>query len=94
VCCEQNARENQHIKTGNKSFKIVARLQYLGNCRHKEIKSTLIVQMPAERGEFGPESLAFLFPVKKLQIKIYRIMILPVVLCGCETWSLTLRGRT
>ena len=28
---------------------------------------------------------------KKLQIKIYRIIILPVVLYGCETWSLTLR---
>ena len=28
---------------------------------------------------------------KNLQIKIYRNIILPVVLCGCETWSLTLR---
>ena len=27
---------------------------------------------------------------KKLKIKIYRTIILPV-LCGCETWSLTLR---
>ena len=27
---------------------------------------------------------------KKLKIKIYRIIILPVVLYGCETWSLTL----
>ena len=24
-------------------------------------------------------------------MKIYRTIILPVVLCGCETWSLTLR---
>ena len=28
---------------------------------------------------------------KKLKIKIYRTVILPVVLYGCETWSLTLR---
>jgi len=28
---------------------------------------------------------------KILEIKIYRTLILPVVLCGCETWSLTLR---
>ena len=28
---------------------------------------------------------------KKLRIKIYRTTILPVVLYGCETWSLTLR---
>ena len=28
---------------------------------------------------------------KNLNIKIYRTIILPFVLCGCETWSLTLR---
>jgi hypothetical protein len=28
---------------------------------------------------------------KNLQIKIYKIVILPVVLYGCETWSLTLK---
>jgi len=28
---------------------------------------------------------------KHLKIKIYRIVILPVVLYGCETWSLNLR---
>ena len=28
---------------------------------------------------------------KNLKIKIYRAIILPVVLYGCETWSLTLR---
>jgi hypothetical protein len=26
-----------------------------------------------------------------MNIKIYRTIILPFVLCGCETWSLTLR---
>jgi hypothetical protein len=36
---------------------------------------------------FGPESSVFP-PVK---IKIYKTIILPVVLYGCETWSLTLR---
>jgi len=28
---------------------------------------------------------------KNLKIKIYKTIILPVVLCGCETWSLTVR---
>ena len=28
---------------------------------------------------------------KNVKIKIYRTIILPVVLYGCETWSLTLR---
>ena len=30
---------------------------------------------------------------KNLTIKIYRTTILPVVLYGCETWSLTLRDE-
>jgi hypothetical protein len=31
---------------------------------------------------------------KNLKIKIYRTIILPVVLYGCEAWSLTLKGGT
>jgi hypothetical protein len=36
---------------------------------------------------------SFFFPshIKNLKIKIYKTVILPVVLYGCETWSLTLR---
>jgi len=30
---------------------------------------------------------------KNIKIKIYRTIILPVVLYGCETWLLTLRGK-
>ena len=40
---------------------------------------------------FGEESLSSSLLTKNLQIKIYRNIILPVVLYGCETWSLTLR---
>jgi len=40
---------------------------------------------------FGAESSSLLS--KNLKIKIYRTIILPVVLYGCETWSLTLRER-
>ena len=34
------------------------------------------------------------FLSKTLKIKIYRTIILPVVLYGCETWSLTLREES
>ena len=34
------------------------------------------------------------FLSKNLKIKIYRTIILPVVLYGCEAWSLTLREET
>ena len=40
---------------------------------------------------FGTESLSSSLLSKKLKIKIYRTIILPVLLYGCETWSLTLR---
>jgi hypothetical protein len=40
------------------------------------------------------QSKIFCLPVsykKNLKIKIYKTVILPVVLYGCETWSLTLK---
>jgi hypothetical protein len=40
---------------------------------------------------FGPEPSVFSVAVKNLKIRIYKTIILPVVLYGCETWSLTLR---
>jgi len=40
---------------------------------------------------FGAESFVFQVASKNLKIKIYRTIILPVVLYGCETWSLKLR---
>ena len=40
---------------------------------------------------FGAESFVLQFAIKNIKIKIYRTIILPVVLYGCETWSLTLR---
>ena len=40
---------------------------------------------------FGANLLSSRLLSKNLKIKIYRTIILPVVLYGCETWSLTLR---
>jgi hypothetical protein len=40
---------------------------------------------------FSPEPFVFSSAVKNIKIRIYRSTILPVVLCGCETWPLTLR---
>jgi hypothetical protein len=42
------------------------------------------------------QSKIFCLPVsykKSLKIKIYKTVILPFVLYGCETWSLTLGGE-
>jgi hypothetical protein len=40
---------------------------------------------------FGAESFVFRFAIQILKVKVDRIIIFPVVLYGCETWSLTLR---
>ena len=40
---------------------------------------------------FGAESFVFQFVIQKLKIKINKSITLPVILCGCETWSLSLR---
>ena len=40
---------------------------------------------------FGAESFVFQFAIQNLKINICRIIILPFVLYGRETWPLTLR---
>jgi hypothetical protein len=40
---------------------------------------------------FGPESSVFCLLSRTIKIKIYKTIILPVVLYGCETWGLILR---
>ena len=55
------------------------------NSIREEIKSRL------KSGNACYHSPQNLLLSKNLKIKIYRIIILPVVLYGCETWSLTLR---
>jgi len=42
---------------------------------------------------FGAEPFVFQFAIQNIKIKINRTIILPVVLCGCETWSITLREK-
>ena len=40
---------------------------------------------------FGEESLVFQFTIQKFKDKDTQLLFLPLVLYGCETWSLTLR---
>jgi len=79
----------------NSSFARVEEFTYLGttlinqNSIQEEIKSRL------KSGNACYHSvqniLSYSLVSKNLKIKIYRTIILPVVLYGCETWSLALR---
>jgi hypothetical protein len=42
---------------------------------------------------FGAEPSVFSSAIENIKIRIYKTIILPVVLYGCETWSLTLRDE-
>jgi len=70
----------------------MTKLKYSGtnqNCIHEGLKSILNTGTPFYN---SVQNLLFPSPVQTLvKIKIYRNIILPVVLYGYGTWSLTLR---
>jgi hypothetical protein len=83
-------------KIANRSFENFPQFKYLGttvtsqNLIQEEIKRRL------NSGNACYHSVENLWPSRllsenKKKIRIYKTIILPVVLYGCETWSLTLR---
>ena len=92
---DQNGERSHSMKTDISSFERVEEFKYLGttlknqNSIEEEIKSKL------KSGNAFFHSVQNLLSSsllsKNLKIKIYRTIILRVVLYGCETWSLTLR---
>ena len=83
------------METDNSPIERVEDFKYLGttltnqNSIQEEIKSRLKLGNACYYSVQNLLSSSLLS--KKLNIKIYRTIILPVVLYGCETWSLTLR---
>ena len=92
---DQNAGRNQNIKIDIGSSERVEDFKYLGtilanqNSIQEEIKSRLQSGNASYYSVKNVLSSSMLS--KNLQIKIYRNIILSVILYGCETWSLTLR---
>ena len=83
------------MKIDNISIERVEDFKYLGktitdqNSIQEEIKSRLKLGNACYHSVQNLLSSRLLS--KNLRIKIYRTIILPVVLYGCDTWSLTLR---
>jgi hypothetical protein len=90
-----NAGRGHSLKIDNSSPERVEEFKYLvttltdQNSIQGEIKSRLKLQNASYHSVQNLLSSKLLS--KNLKIKIYRTIILPVVLYGCETWSLTLR---
>jgi len=92
---EQNTGRIHSVRFDNSTFDRVEAFKYLGttltnqNSIAEEIKSRL---NSGNACYHSVQNLLFSRVLSKnLNIKIYRTVILPVVLYGCETWSLTLR---
>ena len=93
----QNAGRNHSVRIDNSTFERVEEFKYFGttltnqNSIPEQIKSTL------RSGNACCHSMQNLlssrFLSKNLKFKIYRTVILRVVLYVCETWSLTLRRK-
>jgi len=92
---DQNAGRDHSVRIDNSTFEWVEEFKYLGttltnqNSIPEEIKSRLRSGNACYHTVQNLLSSRLLS--KNLKIKIYRTIILPVVLYGCETWSLTLR---
>jgi hypothetical protein len=89
-----NSEQNQNIKTANESFENMAKFKYLGttltnqNDIHDETKSRL---NSGNACYYSVQNrLSSRHVSKNLKIKMYKTVIFPVMLYGCETWSLTL----
>jgi hypothetical protein len=92
---DQNAGQNLDIKIGNRSFENVSQFKYLGttvtdqNLIQEEIKRRLNSGNACYHSVQNLLSSCLLS--KNVKVRIYKTIILPVVLYRCETWSLTVR---
>jgi hypothetical protein len=87
---EQNTGQDHNLKISNNSYDNVTKFRYYGatltsqNYIHEQIKSRLSLENACYHLFHKLLSLDLLS--QNIKAKIYRTIILPVVLCRCETW--------
>jgi hypothetical protein len=93
---QQNTGQYHNIKITNKSFENVAQFKYLEititnqNLTQEEVKKSLNLGGACYHSVQNLLSSHLLS--KSIKIRIYKTIILAMVLYRCETWSLTLRN--
>jgi hypothetical protein len=95
VCRDQNAVRSYSIKTDNISFERVEEIKNSGITLTNQNSIQEYIKSRLKKGNAYYHLEQNLLPSsllpQNLKIKMYRTIIYPVVVYGCETWSLTLR---
>jgi hypothetical protein len=97
MSCIQKIGQKHRIKIVNRSFEDAAKFKYVRgtltdqNCLPEEINSRLNLGNACYHSV--PSLLSSLLLSGNIKVKIYKTVILPAVLYGCETWSLNIKGR-
>jgi hypothetical protein len=92
---DQNADQNRDINIGNRSFENVLHFRYMGTTVTNQNVIQEEIKKRSNSGNACYHSVQNLMSCcllsKNVEVGIYKATVLPVVLYGCETWSLTLR---
>jgi hypothetical protein len=93
----QNAGRNREIKRANRSFENVSQFKYLGTTVTNQTLVQEEIKTRLNSGNACYHSVQNLLSSrllsKNVKIRIYKTIILPVVLYGCENWS-DIKGGT
>jgi hypothetical protein len=94
---QQNTGHNHDKKIANRCFENVTQFKYLGmTVTNKNMINEKIMRRLNLGNDcyHSVQNLLFSYLLSKnINIRIHKIIILRVVLYGCETWSLTLREK-
>jgi hypothetical protein len=95
MCRDQNAGRSHSLKIDNSSFERVEEFKYLETNLTNQNSIQEEIERRLKSGNVCCHSVQYLLSSsllsKSIKSKVYRIIILPVVLYECETRSLTLR---